>query len=88
MSHFQPLNLLKRVLGVEVGLDDEMNIAVGDRFEQVDDELSLWTVERIRQVQMSNFPLISLSRVDHPDLVKTVSLAALQDGEDFRPAIQ
>lgn len=88
MSQFQPLNLLKRALGVDVPLSADTNVAIGDRFEQLDDNLSVWTVERISQVQMSSFPLISLSREDHPDLVKTVSLAVLEDGEDFRPAIQ
>lgn len=88
MTNFQPMTLLKRVLGVESALSPEAGIAVGDRYEQLDDTPSVWTVQRISKVEMSNFPLISLSREDHPDLIKTVSLAALKDGDDFRPAIQ
>ncbi len=87
MINFQPLNLLRRALGVESSLEDEGSVAVGDKYAQTDDEFSVWTVERISQVQMSRFPLVSLSRENHPDLIKTVSLAALADGEDFRPAI-
>lgn len=87
MYGFQPLNLLKRVLGVESSRNSPENVSVGDRYKQTDDALSVWTVQRISQVQMSRFPLVSLSRENHPDLIKTVSLAALSDGEDFRPAI-
>ncbi|MEX0298578.1 MAG: hypothetical protein AB3N28_05880 [Kordiimonas sp.] len=87
MMNFQPLNLLRRALGVEWPLAQEGSVAVGDKYAQTDDELSVWTVERISEVQMSRFPLVSLSRENHPHLVKTVSLAALADGEDFRPAM-
>lgn len=87
MTSFQPMNLLKRVLGVEEALGFGTAVSVGDKYAQTDDALSVWTVERISQVQMSKFPLVSLSRENHPDLIKTVSLAALADGEDFRPAL-
>ena len=81
------MNLLKRFLGVDEASEYEAAVSVGDKYAQTDDALSVWTVERISQVQMSKFPLVSLSRENYPDLIKTVSLAVLADGEDFRPAI-
>jgi len=84
---FQPLNLLKRAFGVESDAENHASVSIGDRFAQTDDGISVWTVERISQVQMSSFPLISLSRENHPDLIKTVSLVVLQDGQDFTPAM-
>ncbi|NVJ99518.1 MAG: hypothetical protein HWE25_15300 [Alphaproteobacteria bacterium] len=61
-------------------------VTIGDRFLSRDAQASVWVVERISSVDASSFPLVSLSREGRPDLKKIVSIAVLQDGEDFRPA--
>ena len=88
MSGFGPLSFFKKMLQTDSLIPSVASVAIGDKFEQLDEGLPVWTVERISRVQVSNFPLISMIREDHPELTKTVSLTALEDGEDFRPALQ
>ena len=88
MASFSPFSILKRVVsGVEEG-GMRTNIAVGDRFEHQDRDLSVWIVEKISNVSSSHLPLISLSREGRPDLKKILSLSVLEEGEDFRPTLQ
>ncbi|MBL4639802.1 MAG: hypothetical protein JKY57_04660 [Kordiimonadaceae bacterium] len=91
MSGFGPIEFLKKIVGANDSSRRDANkvaIAVGDKFEQLHEGMPIWTVERVSRVSMSSFPLISMFREDHPELTKTVSLTALEDGEDYRPAIQ
>ncbi|GEM_PF-1673948 len=61
-------------------------VTIGDRFQHQHSRASVWVVERISKVGASTYPLVSLSREGRPDLKKVVSIAVLQDGEDFKPA--
>lgn len=65
----------------------ERDVSVGDRYQQNDQTVSVWVVERISNVQMSKFPLVSLARVGYPDITKTVSLSALSDDHEYRIAV-
>ncbi|MBL4837542.1 MAG: hypothetical protein JKY34_08170 [Kordiimonadaceae bacterium] len=88
MSGFGPFSFFKKILQTNRQTPSAAPVSIGDKFEQLDEGLSIWTVERISRVQVSSFPLISMIREDRPELTKTVSLTALEDGEDFRPALQ
>lgn len=84
MNSLHPVNLIKKVLPREELGSKSPKVTVGDTYEQCDDSLSLWVVERISEVSASRFPLVSLSRVGHPDIKKTVSLSVLTDRQDYR----
>jgi hypothetical protein len=84
MNNLHPAKLLRKVLPREAVEASVSPVSVGDTYEQCDNSLSLWVVERISNVSMSSFPLVSMSRVGHPDIQKTVSLSALTDQIDYR----
>jgi len=84
MNSMHPVSLFKKVLPQESWGRSVRNVAVGDRYEQRDVPVSFWVVERISQVQMSQFPLVRLSRVGYPDITKTVSLSALSEENEYR----
>ncbi|WP_262691556.1 hypothetical protein [Kordiimonas aestuarii] len=79
--------LLKRLFRGEVVPAHEHGVMVGARYMARNHHTSVWVVERISSVGSSTYPLVSLAREGHPDLKKTVSLAVIEEGEDFRPAI-
>ena len=86
MSTVNPIKTVKYLLEKAVKSADAVDISIGDRFEQSHHGLPVWIVERISRVEISQFPLISLRREDRPELQKIISLTALQDGIDYRPA--
>jgi len=88
MNSLHPVNLIKKVFPREEVGEQKLAVTIGDTYEQCDDSLSLWVVERISQVSASRFPLVSLARVGHPDIKKTVSLSALIDRHDYRVSVQ
>lgn len=83
MNSLHPVNLLKKVMPSDSWAKDAPDVSVGDRFEQRDDSVSVWVVERISRVSMSPYPLVSMSRVGHPDITKTVSLAAFAENNEY-----
>ena len=87
MNSMHPVSLLKKVLPHDGRGRSARDVAIGDRYEQRDVSVSLWVVERISQVQMSQYPLVSLSRVGYPDITKTVSLSALSEESEYRFSI-
>ena len=86
MNSMHPVSLLKKVMPQNGWGRSERDISVGDRFEQQNEKISVWIVARISNVQMSRFPLVSLTRVGYPDITKTVSLSALSDDVEYRIA--
>lgn len=86
MNSMHPVGLLKRMMPQE-NRRQARDVAIGDQYEQQVGPLSLWVVERISEVRMSRFPLVSLARVGHPDITKTVSLSALSSENEYRAAI-
>lgn len=59
---------------------------VGDRFAQSTNTTSVWVVENVLKVAASSYPLVRLSRENHPDILKVVSLSALADQREFTRA--
>lgn len=57
--------------------------SVGDRYAQSTSGTPVWIVENVMQVTASRYPLVRLSRENHPDLMKIVSVSALADTEEF-----
>ncbi|MCJ9430427.1 hypothetical protein [Kordiimonas marina] len=86
MSSISPMRMVRKFSKKRRNERLSDTLAVGDRYEQADRTLSIWVVERITKLGSSQYPLVSLAREDHPDLKKTVSVAVLEEGEDFRPA--
>jgi len=86
MNSLHPVSLLKKVMPQEGRVRSAREVSVGDRFEQQDAGASIWIVERISEVRMSSFPLVSLARVGHPDITKTVSLSTLSENIEYRLA--
>jgi len=62
---------------------DQEVVEIGDRFQLRDRHSSVWVVNRISNVEASRFPLVSLRHESYPQLEKTVSMVALEDGIDF-----
>jgi hypothetical protein len=87
MNVLHPVNLLKRAITQDGWRRPVQPVSVGDRFERQDEAVSVWIVERISQVRMSEYPLVSLSRAGHPDISKTVSLSTLCEKSEFRIAV-
>lgn len=56
---------------------------VGTKYSQTTDERAVWVVETVLSVTASRFPLVRLTRENHPDLMKVVSVPALSDSEEF-----
>ncbi|WP_417449003.1 hypothetical protein [Kordiimonas sp.] len=81
------VGLLKRLFRGDAVREHEPGVIVGARYMARNHQSSVWVVERISSVGASSYPLVSLSREGHPDLKKTVSLAVIEEGEDFRPAV-
>lgn len=86
MANQTGIGFLKRMFTPAGATLPQAEVTIGDRFLSRDAKTSVWVVERISSVGSSTYPLVSLSREGYPDLKKTVSIAVLQDGEDFRPA--
>lgn len=59
---------------------------VGDRYAQTAHGSPVWVVENVVNVAASRYPLVRLTRENHPDLQKIVSLAALADRQEFTRA--
>lgn len=57
--------------------------SVGDRYAQSTSGAPVWVVENVMEVTSSRYPLVRLSRENHPDLLKIVSVSALADTEEF-----
>jgi len=87
MNSLHPAGLIKKMIPYNARGKIERDVSIGDRFEQQDGAVSLWVVERISQVRMSRFPLVSLARVGHPDITKTISLSALSRDNEYRYAL-
>jgi len=87
MGSLHPVNLLKKILPLNSGKLERRAVSVGDRFKRSDATFSIWVVERISNVRVSRFPLVSLSREGHPSIKKTVSLHALVEDGSFHTAI-
>ena len=87
MQKASSLGLLKRLFQGEGASPLEPSVTIGARYMSSHHQASVWVVERISSVGSSSYPLVSLSREGHPDLKKTVSLAVIEEGEDFRPAL-
>lgn len=87
MNSLHPVSLLKRMVPLDQWHRHKRAVSVGDQFAQQDSAESVWVVERISEVQMSSIPLVSLARVGHPDITKTVSLSALDDDSEYRIAV-
>ncbi len=81
------LHMLKNIFGNTPYRGAQGHIAVGDRFEAVNQKLPVWIVERISTVASSQFPLISIRCETKPDLQKIVSQAVLEDGIAFKPIV-
>ncbi len=86
MTMLNSMSLMGRFFPSERWQKPVPDVSVGDRFEQQDEGVSVWIVERISQVRMSPFPLVSLARIGHPDITKTVSLTALLEQNDYKAA--
>ena len=56
---------------------------VGDRYAQSTQGSPVWVVENVMEVASSTYPLVRLSRENHPDLMKIVSVSALADTQEF-----
>ena len=88
MNSFHPVSLIRKAVGAALEARSVFDIEVGDRYLEADGGLSVWRVERISDVGMSEFPLISMAREDYPDLTKTVSLSVLREKTSFVKALQ
>ena len=87
-------NIWHRVTGPFVGQRLEADIEelstppkIGARFAQVTDGGPVWVVENVLSVSASRYPLVRLSRENHPDLLKIISLSTLSDEDEFQPTI-
>ena len=87
MERANSVGLLKRLFRGEGAGPVEPTVTVGARYTSKHHHTSVWVVERISSVGSSTYPLVSMAREGHPDLKKTVSLAVIEEGEDFRPAV-
>lgn len=73
-------------------LDPEQYIAadetpeVGDKYAQAAHGAPVWIVENVLNVTASRYPLVRLTRENHPDLMKIVSLSTLADKQEFTRA--
>ena len=82
-----PMGLFKALFKGERAGNKLPAVAVGDRLVYRSPDSSVWVVERISSVGASTYPLVSLAREGHPDLKKTVSIAVIEEGGEFRPAV-
>ncbi|WP_417457199.1 hypothetical protein [Kordiimonas sp.] len=87
MQNGSSLGLLKRLFRGEGRANAAPGVVVGARYSDRHHLTSVWVVERISSIGASTYPLVSLAREGRPDLKKTVSLAVIEEGEDYRPAI-
>ncbi|WP_417463583.1 hypothetical protein [Kordiimonas sp.] len=87
MQNGSSIGLLKRLFRGEGTASATTGVVVGARYSDRHHHTSVWVVERISSIGASTYPLVSLAREGRPDLKKTVSLAVIEDGEDFRPAV-
>ncbi|UTW57521.1 hypothetical protein KFE96_11790 [Kordiimonas sp. SCSIO 12603] len=88
MNSFHPVSLIRRAFDTALQAKSVFDIEVGDRYLETEGGVSVWVVKRISDVDMSEFPLISLTREDYPELTKTVSLSVLREKEGFVKALQ
>ena len=65
----------------------ESEVQIGDRFLAASTKTAVWVVDRVTTVKSSHHPLVSLRREDKPDLIKTISVGALTDSDDFVPVV-
>lgn len=86
MASQNRIGFIKRMFSPNIEVESLDAISIGDRFEHHSGPAAVWVVERISRVDVSTIPLVSLAREGHPDLKKTISLAALEDREEFTPA--
>lgn len=56
---------------------------IGDKYAQTAHGAPVWIVENILSVTASQYPLVRLTRENHPDLMKIVSLSTLADKQEF-----
>lgn len=87
MEKASSIGLLKRLFKGEGAVAQATGVTIGARYMSSHHQSTVWVVERISSVGSSTYPLVSLSREGHPDLKKTVSLAVIEEGEDYRPAV-
>ncbi len=87
MNSLHPVNLLKKAMSFVNFPAPSAEIAVGDCFTETNKPLSVWIVDRIFDVSISDFTLISLKHAGRPELTKTISLCVLEEGEEFLPTI-
>lgn len=87
MEKASSVGLLKRLFRGEGSGPVGPSVTIGARYMSKHHHSSVWVVERISSVGSSTYPLVSMAREGHPDLKKTVSLAVIEEGEDFRPAV-
>lgn len=86
MASQAKISFLKRMFSGSASGESLNEVTIGDRFQHHGGPAAIWVVERISRVGGSSFPLVSLVREGHPDLTKVVSIAVLEEGEDFTPA--
>ncbi len=86
MISFHPVRVIRKLVAALQSFDKAPLVVVGDRFTDTDKAVSVWIVDRISDVGMSEYPLISLSCEGYPELTKTVSISVLQEQESFRRA--
>ena len=86
-------NIWHRVAGPFTGQRFETHLEnsssppeIGARFAQLTDGGPVWVVENILNVSGSRHPLVRLSRENHPDLMKIISLTTLSDKDEFQRA--
>ncbi|WP_417461769.1 hypothetical protein [Kordiimonas sp.] len=87
MQKGSSVGLLKRLFRGEGTTSIVPGVVVGARYSDRHHMTSVWVVERISSIGASTYPLVSLAREGRPDLKKTVSLAVIEEGEDYRPAV-
>lgn len=56
---------------------------IGDKYAQAAQGAPVWIVENVLSVTASQYPLVRLTRENHPDLMKIVSLSTLADKQEF-----
>ncbi len=72
--------------GSEQTFTENNTPAVGDRYSQTARDGSVWVVQNVVSVASSRYPLVRLTRENHPDLMKIVSVSTLADQGEFRRA--
>jgi len=87
MKKGSSVGLLRRLFQGDRITDVVPGVVVGARYSDRRHATSVWVVERISSIGASTYPLVSLAREGRPDLKKTVSLAVIEEGEDYRPAV-